>query len=536
MKNSKLHFKGFMLAAFITLFIGINSCIKNFEGYNTNFTGVTDAQLIPDNNSIGSFYPGIQYAIGANDPSGSGGLAGGFEYLVNGAYSGFVMCPLPGALDFNYRLVPGWEPYSLFNYSYNSVLSQVNNIKRIGGKTIDPDFWAIAKILQVAEMHKITDIYGPIPYSKFGSGGSTVAYDSQKDIYTAFFSELDTAVNSLKTYIKTFPGATPFKKFDKIYGGDYSKWIKYANSLRLRLAMHIVKVDNTTARAQAEKAVDPNNGGVLNLNADNAITLGGYNPVWEVDHAWLNLNAGAALVTYMDGYRDPRIGVYFDLSAISPGKYVGIRAGSKNDNYPLMLTFSHTSAVTFKQTTPVTLMSAAEVYFLMAEGTLRGWNMGGASVQQLYENGITTSMTQWGVAGSANTYIQDALSKPLDFIDPVYPVNSSPALSSITIKWEDGDSNEQKLERIMTQKWIALFPDCTEAWTNFRRTGYPKLFPVVVNNSNGTISTQIQIRRLVFLQSEYATNSAEVAKAITLLGGPDTGGTRVWWDIDKGNF
>ena len=120
--------------------------------------------------------------------------------------------------------------------------------------------------------------------------------------------------------------------------------------------------------------------------------------------------------------------------------------------------------------------------------------------------------------------------------DPLYPVNNSPALSTITIKWDDNAPKENKLEKIITQKWIALFPECTEAWTNFRRTGYPKLFPVVVNNSSGTISTEIQIRRLKYLQSEYSNNAAEVAKAVMMLGGPDTGGTRVWWDVDKGNF
>lgn len=534
--KKKLYFKTTITLVVLIVLFAVSSCTKNFEEYNTDSNGITDTQLIPDNNTIGSFYPGIQYAIGANNPSGGNVLAGGFEYLNIGAFSGFVMCPLPGSLDFNYNLVAGWEPYSLFNFGYNAVMSQVNNIKRIGGTAIDADFWGIAKILQVAEMHKITDCYGPIPYSKFGLGGAEVSYDSQKDIYDTFFKELDTAVNNLKTYLAAFPDAKPFKKFDLIYGGDYNKWIKYANSLRLRLAMHIVKVDPALGQEQAENAVNPANGGVIISNADNAATSNGFNPLSVVDHDWLNLNAGASLVTYMDGYKDPRLEVYFDPSTISPGEYIGIRAGSYNDNYPKMLTFSHTSTNTFNHSTPVTSIAAAEVYFLMAEGTLRGWNMGGASVQELYELGISASLTQWGIAGAASDYLKDATSKPKDFKDPVYPVNNSPALSSITIKWEEAATKEEKLERIITQKWIALFPDCTEGWTTFRRTGYPKLFPVVVNNSSGTISTKIQIRRLKYLQLEYSNNATEVAKAVDLLGGPDTGGTRVWWDIDKGNF
>lgn len=536
MRKYRIYFRSAAFVMLLAVLAMLSSCTKHFETFNTDQNGVTNDQLIPDNNSIGSFYPGIQYAVGANDPSGSGSLAGGFEYLVNGAFSGMVMCPLPGSLDYNYNLVPGWEPYSLFNYGYNAVMSQVNNIKRIGGSSIDPDFWAIAKILQVAEMHKVTDIYGPVPYSHFGQGGSEVPYDAQQDIYNTFFSELDTAVSSLQAFIAANPGSNPFKKFDIVYGGDYSKWIKYANSLRLRLAMHIVKVDPALAKLQAEKAVNPANGGVITSNSDNAETPKGINPLSVVDHDWLNLSAGAALVTYMRGYNDPRIGVYFDPSVITPGKYVGLRAGSVIDNYQKLLEFSHTSVNNFTHATPSILMRASEVDFLMAEGALRGWNMGGATAQELYEDGISTSMTQWGVSASAGSYISDGTSVPEAFTDPYNAVNNSPALSTITIKWNDAATDEQKLERIITQKWIALFPDVTEGWTNFRRTGYPKLFPVVVNNSSGTISTEIQIRRMIYLQSEYSTNPTEVAKAVTLLGGPDTGGTRVWWDVDKGNF
>jgi hypothetical protein len=88
----------------------------------------------------------------------------------------------------------------------------------------------------------------------------------------------------------------------------------------------------------------------------------------------------------------------------------------------------------------------------------------------------------------------------------------------------------------MTQKWLAMFPEGQEAWTEFRRTGYPKLFTVVNNKSNGTIDTQIQIRRLNYPQNEYSTNGAAVRAAVQLLGGPDNAGTRLWWDVNKGNF
>jgi hypothetical protein len=93
------------------------------------------------------------------------------------------------------------------------------------------------------------------------------------------------------------------------------------------------------------------------------------------------------------------------------------------------------------------------------------------------------------------------------------------------------------LERIITQKWIAIYPDGQEAWADYRRTGYPRLFPVVNNFSGGTISTTTQIRRLAYPSNEYTTNSVAVNAAVAnLLGGPDNGGTRLWWDTGGSNF
>ena len=103
-----------------------------------------------------------------------------------------------------------------------------------------------------------------------------------------------------------------------------------------------------------------------------------------------------------------------------------------------------------------------------------------------------------------------------------------PNLSTITIQWNAGASNELKLERIITQKWIALYPDGQEAWTEFRRTGYPKLFPVKVNNSNGTITGFI--KRLPIPSKYRNSNQGGYTKALTMLGGPDNGGPKVWWD------
>lgn len=535
MKNIQFSIKRLALLALTSLMLLINGCTDKFAGFNSDTNGITDAQLDVDFNSIGGFFPSVQIAIYPAGQDIVHSITADIGFVSQGSYAGYTMFTWPGNYNCNYFFFDGWEPYSYFLVGYNDVMSPINEIKRRDAETLSPDFWAVALILKVAMMHQVTDIYGPVPYSKFGLGGVAVAYDSQQQIYDTFFAELDQVATTLNDYIVAHPGATPFTKFDRIYGGDYTKWLKYANSLRLRLAMHLVKVDPAKAKLQAEKAVDVANGGAFTSNDDNAFVSGGQNMLNHIFHDWGDTRVGAAIITYMNGYNDARRGKYFEPSSVIPGEYVGIRVGSNISSQDDYLNFSDVSYTTYTSSTPVQLMNAAEVYFLRAEGALRGWNMGGSSVKQLYEDGITTSFNQYG-AGGASSYIEDATSKPADFTDPVLPENSSPALSSITIKWDEGASNEQKLERIITQQWIANFGSCTEAWTTFRRTGYPKLFPVVLNNSGGTISTEIQVRRIRYLRSEYVGNLAEVTKGVTLLGGPDTGGTRLWWDVDKPNF
>ena len=172
-------------------------------------------------------------------------------------------------------------------------------------------------------------------------------------------------------------------------------------------------------------------------------------------------------------------------------------------------------------------MTAAEVWLLRAEGALLNWQMKGTA-KDLYEQGIRTSLSQHGLDAQADAYLAST-HQPAAY-DGVYRSPSAAAPSDITVAWDDAATTEKKLERIITQKWIAMYPLGQEAWSEFRRTGYPKLFPVVDNLSNGAVNTEIQVRRLPFPESEYTGNKAEVEKAVKLLGGADTGGTRLWWD------
>jgi hypothetical protein len=512
---------------FVSFLLILPGCEKDFKQENTDPTGIPNSQL-----QIPALFPPLQSSVFHNYQTAQNLSADGF--------AGYMMSakPFRAAYDLNYTLVDDWDKNG-FNDQYTFVMAPVNRMALLGLKKSSPDLWAVALIMKVEAMHRVTDKFGPIPYSQVGKSLTVTPYDSQQEVYTRFFNELDTAVGNLQVFVAANPGKMPFQPYDRIFKGDYTKWIRFANSLRLRLAMHIVKADANTARLQGEKALNSANGGLLESAADVAaiaVAPGDESDLYRVTVEFADNSLGASIGTYLNGYKDPRLPVYA-LPATDPliaGQFVGIRIGiaipSQQDyqGYSLLNT-----AKSFLINTPEQIMTAAEVWLLRSEAALRGW-AGAGDPKTNYERGIQASMQQWGVDGTA--YINDDTSTQAPYVDPKNAANNSPALSAITIKWDDGAAAEQKLERIITQKWLAMFPEGQEGWTEFRRTGYPKLLPVLNNTSNGAIDTQIQIRRLAYPSNEYNTNGAEVQKAVQLLGGRDNGGTRVWWDVAKGNF
>lgn len=105
-------------------------------------------------------------------------------------------------------------------------------------------------------------------------------------------------------------------------------------------------------------------------------------------------------------------------------------------------------------------------------------------------------------------------------------------LSNLTIAWNEDASNDEKMERIMIQKWIALYPDGQEAWSEMRRTGYPG-WVRIQSMQTSEVSQNEMISRLKFPTTEYSNNSDNTKAAVTLLGGDDKAGTRLWWDVKR---
>ncbi|MDD7884926.1 RagB/SusD family nutrient uptake outer membrane protein [Flavivirga sp. 57AJ16] len=530
-----------ILACLIVLGLIGTSC-SDLEQFNVNERNITEEQLIVDFQHVGSKYKPIFESIYQYTPAWSYQLQ---QNLNADVYSGYLTNPRPfvaGANNTTYSLVSGWNNF-IWSVPYSNVMNNVDAIKELT-ETDFPTLYAIALILKVEAMHRVSDVFGPIVYTNFGDLANAGVYDSQQEAYNAFFADLDTAVANLMADIDS----QKFAAFDLSYGGNYTNWVKLANSLRLRLAMRISKVDPAKAKSEGEKALSQSLG-LMEANTDGFFVESALDhPLFTIDNSWGDIRMNASMESILSGYNDARIDAFFleknpnDNVAVPvvPGTLKGVRAGlpllagyadeleQKADyiNFAVINDDIHTSTVQ--------LMTAAEVYFLKAEASLRGWS-GAGDAQANYETGISMSFAQHG-AGGAAAYIADNTSTPSDYVDPVNAANNITAMTDITIAWDAGGTNEENLERIITQKWIAMFPEGQEAWSEYRRTGYPKIFPVVSNQSGGKIDTDIQIRRIPFVDSELSTNPEGVAAAINLLGGEDNGGTRLWWDTGGPNF
>jgi len=508
------------------------SCTDNFESINTDPNGITDESLTQMNNHIGSKFENMFLNVVNATPAWNYQLQQG---LNGDIYSGYMTPPTPFAGNVNnmtYSLVNGWNGF-IWGDAYNvgTIMPSSKDIHdkvAIAGDDSGTKFVHLANIIKVTAMHRVSDVFGPIRYSKFNDFETTGEYDSQSIAYHTFFEELGAAVTGLKD----FEGDSQFIPFDKTnFEGNIAEWRKFANTLRLRLALRVSKIDPTLAQTQGELSLASDAGF---LSSDVVVNTGFPHPVFTISDSWGDIRMSAEMESILTGYEDERIEVYFN-PALDPSLnegYKGIRMGvdiTDKSQYG-----SHSSIGEVVDTQTITWMTVAEGHFLQAEAALRNW-AGAGDAKMHYEAGVTASFDQHGVNG-AESYLENNTNTPEDFVDALNDANDIEYPSDVKIAYDNTGSQEAQLEQIITQKWIAMFPNGQEAWSEFRRTGYPRIFPVVINNSGGTIDTDIQIRRINFVDSEKNTNAENVTKAVQLLSGPDNGGTRLWWDKAGSNF
>lgn len=526
MNKNKLTLSIFALGLMMGGTVMLNSCIS--DDLNDPIHKISKEDLEGDNYGLGAFFlPMTDLVVPAQENHYQ--MA---ENLVGDIYGRYMMYTNDGwnaAKNPPLCNVPSDWYSSPFNYmaefyaAYNEVKKQTEE---------KGTNYAWAQILKVSFMQRLTDTYGPIPYKSINSTSLTVAYDSQEDVYRAMFDDLNAAIEVLTSYVQANPGAAPMAKYDNVYAGNFSQWVKYANSLKLRMALRISKALPDYAREQAESAVK-HSLGVITSNSDNASYY--YekgNPINVMWNSYGDARMCADILCYMNGYKDKRLEKYMqkhtgdwstvEYAAIPSGVYVDLQTNTKKYSAPNIM-----------KTDRLMWLNAAEVAFCRAEGGLLGWNVGdGGSVadpETFYNQGIQLSFEQWNASGVAD-YIEDATSVPDKYVDPAGKHRTMDAPSTMTVKWSESANDSEKLERIMIQKWIALYPLGQEAWSEIRRTGFPKVFNLP-NQANDNIETVPN--RLPFSYNEYLNNKTNTENAVGLLGGEDNFATKLWWQ--KGN-
>lgn len=462
----------------------------------------------------------------------------------------------------------------------NYYLHIFNNTRRIIADCDASNQLGLAGVMRIVQAYgtlMTTDAHGPLAYSSILSGEyeSYFPFDSQQDIYIAMLKDLDKAITDIQNM--TEAEKLTLATFDSWCQADTELWVKIANTMKLRMALRLSKREAEMSAAGIDlkavaAAAAPNT--LATVNKDIVIDKSLENEMWLMFN-WGDCGFNANLVTLMSGMKDPRQPLYMTKNVndvtVKVGEedkvvvpknteYLGIRFASglpgKPNSWSNFSGWIDTPNALGVYSMPLPIFKAAESYFLLAEAKLR-WNIGSESIQSLYENGIRVSMKNElayrGKYAQISAYPANAVEDyingttgQIDFVDPANAALSTPALNKLGVKWDEGASNEQKLERIMIQKYLALFPLSTEAWAEQRRTGYPRLFPAYVNESNGAVDTEEGVRRVIYSSNAYDTNAKGLEEGLKLLDkensskkgiSGDKGGTHVWWDnADKGNF
>ncbi|PCI36065.1 MAG: SusD/RagB family nutrient-binding outer membrane lipoprotein [Flavobacteriaceae bacterium] len=515
----------------VALLFMTSACTDNFEEVNRNPYEITDDSLKQDFNNVGAFYPPMLRNLFGTQIE---------HNLANDSWVRHLATPTPfvgGVNNTTYYI--RWNSY--WNRIYNKIMSPSGLVIKKAQEENYPVFVEWARLIRILGMSRLSAYHGPVIFSEFGQ--KDAGYDSEQVLYNTFFTQLD----EIQAVFNANLEYTGLEEFDASYESDMVKWNRLINSMRLRLAIRISKIDPELAQMQGEKALSEANG-LITSNDDNFLIslYGGVFPPVTISFGWGDTRMSAAMESIMVGYDDPRIEKFFDPAtddSLYPDHpshpYKGIRNGAEMVAKGDRLSYSTISS-DFKKVTNRRYFTAAETHFLMAEAALRDWTIEGTA-QGHYEMAVNASFEDWGASGAAS-YLEDDTSVPLNYDDPkaTGAVNDFVSrMDDVTIKWDDAASNEVKLEKIITQKWINGYTNSIEAWVDHRRTGYPKLPYNYKNDSNadwGVIPADDFLRRLVFVNSQRTDNAAAVSEATGFLGGPDEIGTRLWWDTGAPNF
>ncbi|MCF6224613.1 MAG: SusD/RagB family nutrient-binding outer membrane lipoprotein [Flavobacteriaceae bacterium] len=530
-------FKNIKILILTSLVIfGVASCTDGFEELNTKNDLVTenlvDVDLI--------FTRVLVEAIKVGTPIGTGTI---------GNYSG---------MSYSGSNAPFIEGQSTDEWD-DAYQDYTNNLAAIIRITNDnPDFVnknAIARIMKVWAFAKVTDTYGDIPYFESSLDPQNIVitprYDSQKSIYEDFFKELKEAAAALDGSKDSYGAA------DLVYGGDVDKWRKFANSLRLRLALRVRYVDAAMA---ADNMSDLQASDLILSRADDASIYTATDVLNNRNAFYNNLIAtgggenffkrpAGAFIDKMDDFNDPRVKVFADTAlATFPGtnpdyEYFGYRGRPVLGLVPVQYkipwgqeTSSLISDFFYVPIVEIPVIRSSEMHFALAEAALFGLKPGDA--QAHYKQGMEDAIN-WtkGFYDNAKGQMPEVLSlmypdwtdqdmedlyahKEITMAESDAFLNSAAAMLS--------GSNEQQLEQIIVQKNIALYPLEFQNWAEWRRTGYP----VLLIGPDADALRGVIPRRMGYPFVESTINSASYNEAVSRLTGGDSRLSKVWWDAN----
>ena len=448
-------------------------CTEDFAGINTNPNAPTDVQAV--------------FLV-------SSAMRDAAQQIVNNNFLNLWA-------QHTSRIEYAWDGrYDVRDYSgtwtgfYAGPLADFGEVESKSRDAGRPNDQAVGAIMKAWIFQSVTDLWGDVPYSQalLGQENTQPSYDSQQQVYEGLLDDLEAAANLISTSSPDFDDA------DLIYGGDMAGWRTFANSLRLRLAMRLTDVDPGTAQAEAVSAIGA---GVFGSNDEQAIfrwlnELGSNNPWFSgtVERPG-GTRISATIVDTLRSYGDPRLPVFARPN--DDGEFLGHESGLKDGHgIPFPARSKIGERFVRDLDNPSVLMSYSEVLFLEAEAAARGYTSGNAG--QLYDDAIRASM-EWYDIASAD--IEAYLANPR--------VAYNPATG---------------LEQIGLQLWIGFFNQGIEAFSSWRRTGYPNLVAGPDNVTGG-----IMPRRLKYSEEEQSLNSTNLQAAISRQGGAELG-DRLWWN------
>lgn len=462
---------------------------------------------------------------------------------VNNNYFGTAALTIGGSMQHfaTYKEVPAAGDkylnesysYAYFGTAYTGAANEVQEVIRaVSAAPQNVNKLSAARIWRVYTYHRLTDVYGDVPYFDAAKGSTeknySPVYDKQELIYRDMLKELDEAANAFD------PAKATFGPSDLLYNGNVVQWKKFAYSLMLRLGLRLSKVDATGAKSWVGKAIA---GGVITQDADiariqyvdgsqvasrnpiaQALLVGDYIDPQNID----NVEGGKYAKTFIDYLKttgDPRLNVMAVVWVKSPtGAYavdtttatqIGMKNAAFNGRPADFATYSEPHPRTvLKYDAPLLVMTNAEVNLSLAEAAVRGW-YAGETAAALYENGVRAGLRQWALFGT-------------DGVISAARINGYVARNPFVATGTETD----KLAQINTQKWVSLFLDEYEIFANWRRTGYPVLTPT---NYPGNLTGGAIPRHFVLPPAEESINGINFREAVARQGS-NTLLTRVWWD------